>query len=469
MSTSPSTPSAAGHTTAPTQGLGAMRRNGSAPAAGGDLFANLLSLLNAGGEAPLPAAEALPVGDADPLPLATKTSGDTLASAPDDNPLAALLAWSGNPLTAPTRPAADTTPSAPNERAVAPGANTPPVGEAPTPLTGAGLPLATRSDAATAEALNALVRQSPSAPGGPTAPTPASVQTAEQPTAPVEGQTLAERSITGATTTPATRITAWRSTTTLAHAGGHTVAGPAHAAGPRSGEQGLATGRAAEQVGEALSAPATAWVDTAASEPTGASLGAANDRPVSAGVTTGAPGITGDGTSGMGSGLGEGSADGGAGAHPDTPAPAQDAATPDSAALADDADPLADWTSPHVRHASVRVGEAGETPIDIQLSLDGQEVQVSFQTEDAQTRDSLAREAGAALGDLLQRSGMELGGVSVGGQGTSSQQQTGDQPAQPQAARASTAARSPTEARPGNEPLRPAPRRDGGRPLDLFV
>ena len=86
MSTSPSTPSAAGHTTAPTQGLGAMRRNGSAPAAGGDLFANLLSLLNAGGEAPLPAAEALPAGDADPLPWPRRPPGTRWPAPPTITP-----------------------------------------------------------------------------------------------------------------------------------------------------------------------------------------------------------------------------------------------------------------------------------------------------------------------------------------------------------------------------------------------
>src|SRR5690606_15270324 len=47
------------------------------------------------------------------------------------------------------------------------------------------------------------------------------------------------------------------------------------------------------------------------------------------------------------------------------------------------------WGTQHLRHASLRVGEAGADAIDIQLSMKGQEVQVAFQSDNAEARASL--------------------------------------------------------------------------------
>lgn len=98
--------------------------------------------------------------------------------------------------------------------------------------------------------------------------------------------------------------------------------------------------------------------------------------------------------------------------------------------------------------------------------MTGQEVRVEFRSDDAQTRASLAQDGGASLGDLLQRSGIDLGAVSVGAQG---QQAGQDHPARaPQGPAAQRTAReADTSTSAAAQP--PRPRADGSRPLDLFV
>jgi flagellar hook-length control protein FliK len=124
------------------------------------------------------------------------------------------------------------------------------------------------------------------------------------------------------------------------------------------------------------------------------------------------------------------------------------------------------WGTQHMRHASLRVGGEGSEAIDIQLSVKGQEVQVAFQTDSAEARASLRENAGQSLGDLLQRSGIQLGGVSVGGQG----QAQGGGSQQPRAGGLSTEAlgRTHAAAEPTSRPA-PQPRSDGSRPLDVFA
>lgn len=124
------------------------------------------------------------------------------------------------------------------------------------------------------------------------------------------------------------------------------------------------------------------------------------------------------------------------------------------------------WGTQHLRHASLRVGGEGSEAIDIQLSVKGQEVQVAFQTDSAEARASLRESAGQSLGDLLQRSGIQLGGVSVGSQG----QAQGDGSQHPRAGGLSTEALGRTHAA-ADSASRPAPppRSDGSRPLDVFA
>lgn len=124
------------------------------------------------------------------------------------------------------------------------------------------------------------------------------------------------------------------------------------------------------------------------------------------------------------------------------------------------------WGTQHMRHASLRVGGEGADAIDIQLAVKGQEVQVAFQTDNAEARATLRESAGESLADLLQRSGIQLGGVSVGSQG----QAQGDGSYQPRPAGLSTEAlgRASQAAEPAARPV-PTPRADGSRPLDVFA
>ncbi len=124
------------------------------------------------------------------------------------------------------------------------------------------------------------------------------------------------------------------------------------------------------------------------------------------------------------------------------------------------------WGTQHMRHASLRVGGEGADAIDIQLAVKGQEVQVAFQTDNAEARATLRESAGESLADLLQRSGIQLGGVSVGSQG----QAQGDGSHQPRPAGLSTEAlgRASQATEPATRPVL-APRTDGSRPLDVFA
>lgn len=456
MSTStPSTPATGGSGTTHTHGIGAHRRHGQPGNTGNtsDPFASLLALLNATGDASSVGADPMAAGPGTGSKGTREDRSNDDADKAAQNPLAALMAWSG------------TTPASGNatvQTAVAANANRSAAGTATADGATAfpGHPLQARRDAQPA----LLMPET-----GPLSATQAATAPADTPAvtpgAPGIDMPPAER---GAATSalPATRITAWRSTTTLAHAGGACATGPGHAAGPRAGEPSPTTGRAAEQ---AMAAQAGAFSPTGNEE---APTPRAEADPLLVGArgaagepaTAGAAGTAGDGTGQMAGGQ---TGDGGS-PQQDAPRHAQDAGqAPDSADRDDNG--AADWTSPHVRHANVRVGDPGDNPIDIQLSVDGQAVQVSFQTDDAQARDSLARDASAALGELLQRSGMELDNVSVGGQSLPSQQQSGDQAQGQRAPRTPAAARAPDEATPapaGDRPPRPA---GGDRPLDLFV
>ncbi|MDZ4282447.1 MAG: flagellar hook-length control protein FliK [Hydrogenophaga sp.] len=126
------------------------------------------------------------------------------------------------------------------------------------------------------------------------------------------------------------------------------------------------------------------------------------------------------------------------------------------------------WGTQHLRHASLRVaGDAGEQAIDIQLSMKGQEVQVAFNTDNAEARASLRESAGESLSDLLAKSGIQLGGVSVGAQGQSGARGDDGAARQGGARGVASAAREPLA--PSNRPAQAAPRADGSQPLDVFA
>ncbi|MDO9438571.1 flagellar hook-length control protein FliK [Hydrogenophaga sp.] len=126
------------------------------------------------------------------------------------------------------------------------------------------------------------------------------------------------------------------------------------------------------------------------------------------------------------------------------------------------------WGTQHMRHASLRVGgEGGADAIDIQLQVKGQEVQVAFQTDNAEARAQLRENAGASLADLMQRSGIQLGNVSVGSQG----QPSGGHAQSDAGARTASIGRAGATAEAtAGRPLQQQPlRSDGSRPLDVFA
>ncbi|WP_300653626.1 flagellar hook-length control protein FliK [Hydrogenophaga sp.] len=126
------------------------------------------------------------------------------------------------------------------------------------------------------------------------------------------------------------------------------------------------------------------------------------------------------------------------------------------------------WGTQHLRHASLRVdGESGEQAIDIQLSMQGQEVQVAFKTDSAEARASLRENAGESLADLLGKSGIQLGGVSVGSQGQPGSR--GDDGGARQNGVRGVASVARESLAPSNRPVQPAPRADGSQPLDVFA
>jgi flagellar hook-length control protein FliK len=186
--------------------------------------------------------------------------------------------------------------------------------------------------------------------------------------------------------------------------------------------------------------------------PVGAGSRAADATPALAGATAGDASMGSDGTGSEASAFDQ--ADGQAD-HPFADAHAAEEPT------------VTHWGTQHLRHASLRVdGEGSEQAIDIQLSMKGQEVQVAFNTDNAEARASLRENAGESLADLLNKSGIQLGGVSVGAQGQSGARGEGASNRQ-HGIRAAASAQE--AALPATTAARPAMRSDGSQPLDVFA
>lgn len=121
------------------------------------------------------------------------------------------------------------------------------------------------------------------------------------------------------------------------------------------------------------------------------------------------------------------------------------------------------WISSDVQNAELQLDGLGDRPVEVSISLQGNEAHVSFRTDEAVARQAL-ESAGSHLKDMLQREGITLGGVFVG--------QSGGQAA---------GRDQPRQARQGVRQMQVAPaqaqavdngRRShgpAGRALDLFV
>lgn len=133
------------------------------------------------------------------------------------------------------------------------------------------------------------------------------------------------------------------------------------------------------------------------------------------------------------------------------------------------------WGAQQLRHAHLRLGDAGLDSLDIRLSMQGQDLSVDFRSDNADIRQSLAQQANQSLASLLERSGIALADVSVGAQNRQpgGQGASGD-PGQGQGQGTGQGARGAIGRAEGSDPTtrpvaQPAMRADGSRPLDLFV
>jgi flagellar hook-length control protein FliK len=123
------------------------------------------------------------------------------------------------------------------------------------------------------------------------------------------------------------------------------------------------------------------------------------------------------------------------------------------------------WVSQNVQNAELTLDGLGHVPVEVSISVQGKEAQITFRTDEAATR-SVLEGASAHLKDMLQREGMVLTGVSVGSSG-SGDASAGERRSR-QSARQAWVASQPVTAAPVQEVSR---RMSGvaGRSVDLFV
>lgn len=459
MSSTAPTGSTTTGTTATAQAAQASGRGAGRAVPGNDLFAQLMLLLGTGSDAP---AALLPeAGAATPVSATPPSAADALSDSPaTDNPLAALLAWSS--VVQPQTPAAA-------------GRSTAAEADAMTTTTAASLPTATADGSAVLPSPG----KAETAANGAVA-LPAGLQRLAQPET-LDADTLAA---VGRLPSPGTPAPANTSPPGASLHGvsprnaPHGVPGVGLSGAPGlrmqvlRASEGLAPpvlmARSTVQLDERFAQQARLQALNPAEPPAEVSA-AAGEEPGSVGSDRARlPGHAVASAAAETGGPVEAGATGSEGRDPSHP-DGQAAASDTLAARQAEDDTAVAWNAQQLRQASLRLGEAGEQALDIQLNLQGQELQVNFRTDDEQTRAQLAQDA-ATLGEWLQRSGIELGSVSVGAQGDASGQQAHGQATGrgPQAPRGEAARSTTGGAEPAPPPVQ-RPRTDGNRPLDLFV
>lgn len=127
------------------------------------------------------------------------------------------------------------------------------------------------------------------------------------------------------------------------------------------------------------------------------------------------------------------------------------------------ADTVGYWVSQGIQNAELKLDGFGSDPVQVSISLKGDEAHVGFRTDQPEIRQ-LLEGATAQLKDLLSSEGLVLSGVSVGGSGqggnADSQEQRGQQSARQGTVLTKEVA--PAQARQRVNP-------SVGRALDLFV
>jgi hypothetical protein len=140
-------------------------------------------------------------------------------------------------------------------------------------------------------------------------------------------------------------------------------------------------------------------------------------------------------------------------------APVADASALTSAYVAEQ---VSYWISNDVQSAEMKLQGLGDSPVEVRISMVGNEAHVAFRTDEPQARDALEN-ASAHLKEMLQRDGVVLSGVSVGTSGSGG---AGGQEQPPRQGRQKAAVMV-------EEPTRGETRAWGkaqtGRALDLFV
>jgi len=130
------------------------------------------------------------------------------------------------------------------------------------------------------------------------------------------------------------------------------------------------------------------------------------------------------------------------------------------------ADQVSYWISQGIRNAELTVGGDGSDPVQVSISLSGNEAQVEFRAEHADVREMLANSVDH-LREALRGDGMLLAGVSVGSSGADT---SGQHDARSGQQRGDASARTPqaTGRVEGAGPSVPTPRATSGT-VDLFV
>jgi flagellar hook-length control protein FliK len=137
-------------------------------------------------------------------------------------------------------------------------------------------------------------------------------------------------------------------------------------------------------------------------------------------------------------------------------------AAADPAQLQQVADQVKYWISQDVQNAHLKLDGLGTKPVEVSISMNGNEAHVVFRSDELQTRGVL-ESAGAQLKDMLLSQGVMLSGVSVGtsGSGGGGASDAKSRQGSKQGV-INVIAANPVSARPSNGS-------PSGRSLDLFV
>jgi flagellar hook-length control protein FliK len=120
------------------------------------------------------------------------------------------------------------------------------------------------------------------------------------------------------------------------------------------------------------------------------------------------------------------------------------------------------WVGQDLQKAELSLDGIGTSPVEISISLQGNEAHVAFRSDEVQTREALSN-AGAQLQEALNRQGMSLAGVTVGGS------QTGDSRGRSGQEKDTPWRRARVEGAVEGVAATPAKPLPAGRSIDLFV